>query len=568
MIWQGQEMLETNLFSDVRSLDWARTNTFSHITRFYRDLIHHRRNLEGVSGGLSGSGCGILLINNSDKVIGYRRYDESKPGEDVVIYANLRNQVYTNYTVPFPSAGSWYVHMNTDSTKYGPDYDDVGSVQILASGTPPTAPITMGPYSALMFSKIPVTGVFLERLDVADVPYGNGDGILDPGENLFASVVLSNKSPVAEFNVIARMTALAEGVQVTQPMVIFPEIPPGAVVTGDTRFVFQIAHDWTCGQPLELILGVEYSGGDNITPWSLPVGLEVVSGIATGTFLSADVPKAIPDNQTTYSDLTISGSGFTSVEKATAWVRINHTWNDDMVIALQHPDGTEVILANRRGGSGDNYGTGACGPGVVYTVFDDEAAIAIASGSPPFAGTFRPDGNLASLHGKSVDGIWRLRVTDVFPADPGTLLCWGIELTALEAIHTCNSFLDTNPDSDNDGIPDWWELIYFGGITNAVAGIDADGDGYSNWQEYLAGTDPNNAASFLRVLTEPLEEGEVAIRWNSVQGRMYRLWRTDDLNSEFVPVQSNIPATPVLNTYYDNVLTDTPWFYKVELETE
>ncbi len=47
-------------------------------------------------------------------------------------------------------------------------------------------------------------------------------------------------------------------------------------------------------------------------------------------------------------------------------------------------------------------------------------------------------------------------------------------------------------DADSDGIPDWWEMQYFGGPTNAVADADSDSDGLTNSQEYQHGTDPIN----------------------------------------------------------------------------
>jgi hypothetical protein len=44
-------------------------------------------------------------------------------------------------------------------------------------------------------------------------------------------------------------------------------------------------------------------------------------------------------------------------------------------------------------------------------------------------------------------------------------------------------------DDDQDGLPDTWEYSRFGGLQQRGAD-DADGDGYSNQQEYLIGTDP------------------------------------------------------------------------------
>jgi hypothetical protein len=49
-------------------------------------------------------------------------------------------------------------------------------------------------------------------------------------------------------------------------------------------------------------------------------------------------------------------------------------------------------------------------------------------------------------------------------------------------------------DSRGCGMPDWWQLYYFGNLTNN-ASADFDGDGVSNLQEFLDGTNPTNAAS-------------------------------------------------------------------------
>jgi hypothetical protein len=59
-------------------------------------------------------------------------------------------------------------------------------------------------------------------------------------------------------------------------------------------------------------------------------------------------------------------------------------------------------------------------------------------------------------------------------------------------------------DTDSDGLPDAWETDFFGGL-----GVvndphdDYDGDGISNWEEYLSGTNPLSAISV--AITDPAE---------------------------------------------------------------
>jgi hypothetical protein len=45
-------------------------------------------------------------------------------------------------------------------------------------------------------------------------------------------------------------------------------------------------------------------------------------------------------------------------------------------------------------------------------------------------------------------------------------------------------------DLDKDGLPDWWEMEHFYSIADQSGSDDFDHDGYTNLQEYAAGTDP------------------------------------------------------------------------------
>ena len=50
-------------------------------------------------------------------------------------------------------------------------------------------------------------------------------------------------------------------------------------------------------------------------------------------------------------------------------------------------------------------------------------------------------------------------------------------------------------DTDGDGLPDWWELNFFGDLLRDGLG-DLDGDGLNDLYEYLAGTDPTVIVTF------------------------------------------------------------------------
>ena len=119
-------------------------------------------------------------------------------------------------------------------------------------------------------------------------------------------------------------------------------------------------------------------------------------------------------------------------------------------------------------------------------------------------------------------------------------------------------------DWDGDGIPDAKE----GGTTPYVVGVDdrfvdSDGDGHSNAEEYLMGTDPRNPASFFKILSVTRgADGSTTILWPSVSNQFYLVYYSSDLKSW--QLLQSVYAFSYQSSAVDNVPAGTPQrFYKV-----
>src|SRR6185295_18790145 len=76
---------------------------------------------------------------------------------------------------------------------------------------------------------------------------------------------------------------------------------------------------------------------------------------------------------------------------------------------------------------------------------------------------------------------------------PATAITGPVVVTVNGAASLGVTFSIDPPDSDADGLPDAWELQYFGNLLQGPSG-DPDGDGVTNLQEYLQGRNPTKGS--------------------------------------------------------------------------
>ncbi len=112
--------------------------------------------------------------------------------------------------------------------------------------------------------------------------------------------------------------------------------------------------------------------------------------------------------------------------------------------------------------------------------------------------------------------------------------------------------LTLGEDSNGDGLPDAWQRRINADLSKVAPGDDADNDGMSNLDEYLAGTyaqDPESGFSLNIVGTE---NDSPLLEFTAISGRVYSLQGSTDLDA-WSPVQFQIAgadADPSVRSAY------------------
>ncbi len=127
-------------------------------------------------------------------------------------------------------------------------------------------------------------------------------------------------------------------------------------------------------------------------------------------------------------------------------------------------------------------------------------------------------------------------------------------------------------DSNDDGIPDSYEIQWGLPVGSLVAGADEDEDGFSNYHEYIANTNPRDSNEFLALDAPSWTGAVVEVSFLSRSNRNYLMWYADSLVATQNQWQLATPLTdPMEGTGQTNLFTDTiphptGRFYRLEVK--
>ncbi len=164
-------------------------------------------------------------------------------------------------------------------------------------------------------------------------------------------------------------------------------------------------------------------------------------------------------------------------------ISITHTRDADIDCFLSAPDGTLIELTTDNGGTSDNY---------TNTIFRHDASTPITSGSAPFTGTFRPEGELWRVNnGQNGNGTWQLRVIDDSNNGiTGSLVSWKVtfgNVPAKNYIFNQSNLPIVVINTNGQSIPDDPKIICDMGIIYNGPGVRNHlSDPYNNYSGKIA----------------------------------------------------------------------------------
>ena len=320
---------------------------------------------------------------------------------------------------------------------------------------------------------------------------GDGDPFIETNEDWSLSIPLQNIGGDDAIAISAILSTTTPGVSIYAANSTYADLAAGATAANDSAYVFNVGPGASCGQSIDFVLTVTYTGG--ASPQSFNYSLSTGSAGAPITTSYSGLPVAIPDSSGaniagvaadatlalagigTVFDLNLSIDGTTcNATSGSTTVGIDHSFVNDLQLTLLSPDGTSVLAVNRTDGGGNNF---------CQTVLDDQSAgpsiQSVATASAPFTGSFTPNVSLAGFTGKNADGNWILRAQDFFVGDTGNIRAWSLTVTPA----VCNAPVQpaqlsaTKTISGGPVYTEGSNITYTIVVTNTGTGIQPDNAG-------------------------------------------------------------------------------------------
>jgi len=273
--------------------------------------------------------------------------------------------------------------------------------------------------------------------------------------------------------------------------------------------------------------GIRISGG---TMRNCLIARNIAGGGGAGIWVAG---STVIENCTVVSNVTLSAGGGIYVGATTTARNL-------------------IVYGNSDSGNGNYYNLTDCTYSCVTPALSGTGNI---TGAPLFMNAAANDYRLSWTSpciDKGTNQSWMATATDL-TGNP-RIVNNAVDMGAYEAI----------PDTDGDGIPDWWMIQYFGHPTgqagdHSLAGDDPDGDGYTNLEEFQNGGNPLKFDVGSAYIWTAVEIG-----WKGVAGTNYQVqYATDLAKGNWTNWGGTIVGNGSTTTILDSTRTNIHKFYRV-----
>ena len=152
MLLQGQEFLQEGEFNDWQELQWQNLQKYPGIVEAHKHLIALRKNQYGNTAGLQGQSTLVIHHDQSNNILGYHRWSQGGPKDDVIIIVNFNNSSHENYGVTLPRSGEWRMRFNSSWKGYSQDFTEA-TLNSVTTDKNNVAIFTIPPYCVYILSQ-------------------------------------------------------------------------------------------------------------------------------------------------------------------------------------------------------------------------------------------------------------------------------------------------------------------------------------------------------------------------------------------------------------------------------